>query len=71
MWWKTSIRWEEEKHDLEEGERVIRGRKGEREGGEEVGGGPIASSQSTDGSLTPTELSTGQGNEKEAGRKKD
>lgn len=40
---------------------MIRGRKGGRERGEEVGGGPIASPQSTDGSLTPTELSTGQG----------
>lgn len=50
---------------------MIRGRKGGKEGGEEVGEGPIAPPQSTDGSLTPTELSTGQGKEKEAGRKKD
>lgn len=48
---------------------MIRGRKGGRERGEEVGGGPIASPQSTDGSLTPTELSTGQGKEREAERK--
>lgn len=50
---------------------MIRGRKGGRERGEEVGGGPIASPQLTDGSLTPTELSTGQGKEREAEREKD
>lgn len=51
------------------------GDKGQKEGrgggGEEVEGGPITSLQSTDGSLTPTELSAGQEKERETSRKKD
>lgn len=51
--------------------------KGRKEGGggggeeEEEDGGQFAPFQQTDGSLTPTELSTGQDREIETGRKKD
>lgn len=40
-------------------------------GGEEVDGGQFAPLQQTDGSLTPTELSTGQERERETGKQKD